>query len=253
MSAKTDRDWNEWGARDAYFGVLGAPQFHAASIDQHRDAFFATGETAVQRILDGMQASFGPGGHARALDFGCGVGRLTLPLARRFEHVVAVDVASTMRKAAMENALTAGYGNISFHESTTPLLGNPDRFDFILSCIVLQHIPVPDGMTILDNLLRLLAPNGRFWLEFSVSRFDSPLSRAVYWMSNNLAPVRYVSNMRHGLRWDMPSVQMNEYSLPSILRLCSSHGLHDLGVRTEFHGRVLTVALSGRQGQRLPA
>lgn len=253
MSAKTDRDWNEWGARDAYYGVLGVPQFHATSIDQHRDAFFATGEVAVQRILDDMRHGFGQGLHARALDFGCGVGRLTLPLSRRFEHVTAVDVASTMRTTAADNARIAGRGNITFHESTVPLLYAPERFDFILSCIVLQHIPVADGMKILDNLLRLLAPKGRFWIEFSVARFESLFSRTAYWMCNNVAPARYLSNLRHGIRWDMPSVQMNEYSLPAVLGLCISHGLHDLRVQTEYHGRVLTVALSGRQGLPPPA
>jgi len=36
----------------------------------------------------------------RALDFGCGLGRLTQPLAERFDEAVGVDIAASMIEGA---------------------------------------------------------------------------------------------------------------------------------------------------------
>lgn len=40
--------------------------------------------------------------HQRALDFGCGVGRLTQALGARFDEVVGIDISSSKVKLAEE-------------------------------------------------------------------------------------------------------------------------------------------------------
>lgn len=246
MKAETDRHWNEWGARDPYFSVLGVDRFRAGSIGQHRTEFFATGENSILEALAQLDRHFGPGRQGAALDFGCGVGRLTLPLARRFDRVVAVDVAETMRGEAARNLAEAGLGNVALHAAVAPLVGR-ERFDLVISYIVLQHIPVRPGMAILRDLVALLAPGGRFSLHLSVRRFDGPAQRLAYWLRNTVPPARWLLNLRRGDPWDMPPVQMNQYDLPAVLRLFSAAGITDLHMQTEFHDRTLTVTLLGRK------
>jgi len=246
VKAETDRHWNEWGARDPYFSVLGVDRFRAGTIAQHRAEFFATGEATIAGTLARLDQRFGPGRQGAALDFGCGVGRLTLPLARRFERVVAVDVAQTMREEAARNLAEAGLPNVALRSTVASLLGH-ERFDLVISYIVLQHIPVRPGMAILRDLVALLAPGGRFSLHLSVRRFDGSAQRLAYWLRNSVAPARWLLNLRRGDPWDMPPVQMNQYDLPEVLRLFSAAGITDLQVQTEFHDRTLTVALLGRK------
>ena len=49
-----------------------------------------------------------------ALDYGCGVGRLTLPLAERCEHVYGVDVSPSMLREAARNAARMGLPNVEW-------------------------------------------------------------------------------------------------------------------------------------------
>lgn len=90
-----------------------------------------------------------------ALDFGCGAGRLTLPVARRAQSVTAYDIAPTMLAHARHNAEHAGLHNITY----TPTLPQT-RFTFICSMLVFQYIPRPTGYELIRTLTRLLAPGG---------------------------------------------------------------------------------------------
>ena len=78
--------------------------------------------------------------HGRALDFGCGVGRLTRALAAHFDSCDGVDVAASMIDRARE--LNDNGERVRFHHNDTPdlrLFGD-ESFDFILALIVLQHM-----------------------------------------------------------------------------------------------------------------
>ena len=80
-----EREWEKFGRKDPYFGVLSQEKFRATRIDAAaRAEFFETGErhvaTCFETIRRCLAPSFAP---RRTLDFGCGVGRLVIPFARR--------------------------------------------------------------------------------------------------------------------------------------------------------------------------
>ena len=104
----TDRMWERWGKFDPYYGVLANKRFKTAVIEENRDEFFATGETYVAHLLARFAAHFGTLERARALDHGCGVGRLTLAFAKIFERVIGLDVSPTMLSEAEANAEREG-------------------------------------------------------------------------------------------------------------------------------------------------
>lgn len=126
------------------------------------DAFFSTGSVEVERILarlDDHHIDVRPG---RALDFGCGVGRLTFALGRRFEQAVGVDIALPMIDAAAAYAATHSIQNCRFHVNVSDNLSlfPSDHFDLIVTNQVLQHVPRSLASAYIREFARVLAPKG---------------------------------------------------------------------------------------------
>jgi len=154
--------WEELARREPYFAVLsngGCQQLVGTA--KATDAFFETGEDDIAALLAAITSVLG---HelrpACTLDFGCGVGRLTLPLARRSLRVVAYDIAPTMLAHARENAERAGLHNVTFINSEDLAQFGLGEFDFICSLLVFQYIPTAVGYSLLRNLMDVLAPGG---------------------------------------------------------------------------------------------
>ena len=96
----------------------------------------------------------------RALDFGCGVGRVPQALASGFDEVVGIDVAASMVEQARELDRTGG--RVTYVQNTDPDLRrfNDATFDLVYSKLVLQHMPPELGAAYLAELARLVAPGG---------------------------------------------------------------------------------------------
>jgi SAM-dependent methyltransferase len=63
-------------------------------------AFFVTAEEEVAKMLTQAELLCFPAQRGVALDFGCGLGRVTRALAGRFASCVGVDIASSMIEQA---------------------------------------------------------------------------------------------------------------------------------------------------------
>jgi predicted TPR repeat methyltransferase len=127
------RDWNDLAQVDPLWAVLSVDGKRNRRWDQ--DEFFATGEAEVEQILGTATQLGRPAQRRRALDFGCGVGRLTRALAQRFDETVGVDVSELMLEQARVNADTP---NITFTSAQEPPAG---PFDLVVANLVLQHLP----------------------------------------------------------------------------------------------------------------
>lgn len=146
------------GSEDPYWAVLTDP---AKKNDQwDREEFFRTGELEIAALLTriadlGLTLNFGV-----ALDYGCGVGRLTRALASRFAHVVGVDFSAAMLAEAQ--AANAAIPNLRFLPNRgDDLPGIDDRsFDLVYSNIVLQHSPRKTQRALLAEFRRVLKPGG---------------------------------------------------------------------------------------------
>ena len=98
----------------------------------------------VERIITLLDLIGAVPDFSSALDFGCGVGRLTRPLAQHFGEVTGIDVSASMLEVATQ--LSGPEENCRYvlkcAAGTLPLADASQ--DFVLSCsIVLQHIPSP--------------------------------------------------------------------------------------------------------------
>jgi len=152
------RNWEALGAADPLYGVLSHPDKRGGAWDV--DSFFATGQQEVDALFSNLALGGRPIKPDVALDFGCGVGRLSQPLARRFGAVVAVDVSPSMLKRAAE--FDRSDGRIRWVLNAKPNLGfqADASVDFIYSNIVLQHLPVPLALVYIDEFMRVLKSDG---------------------------------------------------------------------------------------------
>lgn len=229
----TDQNWRLWGERDPYYGVLTDERFRSDNIDHHRDDFFAAGQSFVDHWLYKFEQRFGALSRNRALDFGCGVGRLTIPLSEQFAAVVGVDVSPAMLREARANS--AGRA-IVYRPSDDQLSAVEGTFDFVNSVIVLQHIPTVRGMVILKNLLDRVTEGGGCLIQITTKRNYRWKREMDYRIRHNVPGGKAIMNLLKGRSSDTPMMQMNEYSLADVLRLFHAAGftenlcyLHDQG------------------------
>jgi 2-polyprenyl-3-methyl-5-hydroxy-6-metoxy-1,4-benzoquinol methylase len=72
------------------WAILSAPEKHH---NQWKvEEFMVTGGPTIETVLRLLEELGLTVGRTRALDFGCGVGRLSQPLAEQFERVAGVDM-----------------------------------------------------------------------------------------------------------------------------------------------------------------
>jgi 2-polyprenyl-3-methyl-5-hydroxy-6-metoxy-1,4-benzoquinol methylase len=248
IMSDSDRAWKKWGDIDPYFGVLTDPKFRKDAIADNKDAFFDTGETHVRTRLEKVEGYFGTIARRRALDFGCGVGRLVFPLAAQFEEVVGVDISQGMLAEAVSTAEARGLNNTRFVLSDDALTNVTGVFDFVHTYIVLQHIPVDRGLGFMAQLLDKVAPGGGLSLHFPIDRKDSLLTAVRYWAQRKVPGVPVLANLVSGRPWDQPPMQMNAYPLPKVLQMLEDRGFGDVTSELEDHFGVVTVTLTARRG-----
>jgi len=152
--------------RDVWDGLAEQDALHAILTDPTKKQgkwgianFMATGVAEVSIVMNHLaQIGHYPQTESTALDFGCGVGRLTQALAQRFSSCVGIDVSQHMIQEA--NALNR-YENCRYITSSSPVLPFDDAsFTFIYSNIVLQHMPQRLSVGYLKEFVRVLAPGG---------------------------------------------------------------------------------------------
>ncbi|MDP9190508.1 MAG: class I SAM-dependent methyltransferase [Acidobacteriota bacterium] len=238
MKDRSAEDWEELAQREPYFAVLTHDDLLGVqSSDVATTAFFETGEADVASLLATIGSVLGRDVLlTSSLDFGCGVGRLTLSLARRAGRVVACDIAPTMLAHARQNAANAGLRNVTFIENRELAALPGDSFDFICSLLVLQHIPPRAGYGIIRTLLRLLAPGGIAALHLTFERPGGGLRRlARAARAKSRFVHRAVSAMRHE-SLGLPYMQMNEYDERILLRDVEASGARVVSRFPTRHG-----------------
>lgn len=172
MTRDTNKDWSKIAEENPYWGVLSHDSFRGRDIaDSKRSEFFASGEEQIARILSIVERHFDPQFKPqRSLDFGCGVGRLLIPLAKRSKEAVGLDVAPRMLELTRQNLAAAGIKNATAIQSDDALSNLSGMFDFINSYIVLQHIPPERGYRIISALLKHLKNGGIGSLQFTYAK-----------------------------------------------------------------------------------
>lgn len=128
--------------------------------DWDLDEFFLTGEAEASATLNKCRELGIKLEYDRALDFGCGVGRVTRAFASRFSHCVGLDVSEEMITLARK--LNGQVCNCEFIVNQSHQIPFPDQsFDFVYSVIVLQHLATRrEILNWVVEFIRILRPGG---------------------------------------------------------------------------------------------
>src|SRR5687767_14743422 len=165
---KNESVWDFYGAKDPYFGVQSIDTMRKRALDHEaRSEFFESGEEYISRVWNIIAEHFIPDfSPSRALDFGCGVGRLAFPIARRSGSVVGVDISEGMLDEARKNAAGFGVKNVTVEKADDQLSRLSGSFDLVHSFVVFQHIKPSLGLELAERLVDLLADGGIGALHF---------------------------------------------------------------------------------------
>jgi tRNA/tmRNA/rRNA uracil-C5-methylase (TrmA/RlmC/RlmD family) len=98
-------------------------KFRKENIEENRKEFFESGAEVVSGVIDMAVRHFGQFNLGSALDFGSGVGRLTIPLAQRFKTVVGVEISAAVISEAQRNCQSFAVWNVEFVKSDDHLVG----------------------------------------------------------------------------------------------------------------------------------
>ena len=138
MANRAERHWQKWGEENPFFGVVSHPEFLNANLnEQSREEFFATGERHVNHVYEVLRSKLRKDFEPRqVLDFGCGVGRLLIPFARRAPMVVGVDVSAGMLKQAADNCKERGVEGVRLSGPEELDRLSPNSFELVHSYVV---------------------------------------------------------------------------------------------------------------------
>mgnify|MGYP001597146266 CR=1 FL=1 len=167
------KNWEAFGETDPLYAILSWPDKEGGK--WQIDDFFADGRYEIQKVMKHIEQLRVNIVHEKALDFGCGVGRLTQALAEYFVEVVGVDIASSMIELANKYN-KFGERCKYYHNDSDNLNLFPDNsFDFIYSNITLQHMEPRYSQKYIKEFLRILNPKGLLVFQLPSERKESHL------------------------------------------------------------------------------
>ena len=150
-------EWNARAREDAYYYVA----FGRRGQD---DTEFSDTAKDLVRELEGELKRLPPpppGNPRRALEIGCGPGRLLRPMSRHFAELHGIDVSDEM--ATLARSKLADLSNVQVHAASGSdlRLFSDEHFDFVYSYAVFQHIPSEEVVwSYLRETVRVLKPGG---------------------------------------------------------------------------------------------
>jgi SAM-dependent methyltransferase len=158
-----DKEWEKFGVKEPYYSIMCDDKFRKESLTEELlNRFFKSGEDFVKYVLERIRNSVDPTflNPKNALDFGCGVGRCAIPLAKVCEKVIGTDVSESMLQEAKKNSVEQSVTNVDFIKSDDFLTQINGTFDLIVSFEVFHNIPLNRGYKLFENLLDRLSQNG---------------------------------------------------------------------------------------------
>ena len=217
------KNWEGLAQRDPLAAICTDPQKERGRWTQGE--FFETGRQEVRTVFEYLQSlGIFVDKASPALDFGCGVGRLTAALSEYFDQCVGVDISPTMIQLASD-----------FHKDNRRcrfLVNDRDdlrnfadaTFGFIYTSIVLQHMNNRLARNYLCELVRLLKPEGI--LVFQIPDRD---------LTPVMQKIRHVVGLRRKINWLLrrKTPQMEMHCLPErrIRQLLSGRGVRIVDVK----------------------
>lgn len=174
--------WEHLGETEPYWSVLTSEQFKSSRIKDTRSDFYNSGLDNVATLFKTLERNgIEHTSLKTCLEYGCGLGRVTCWLAKRFERVVGYDISRSHLRLAKQYLDEIGIQNVSLQHISTPQdIGDFPKVDVVYSVIVLQHNPPPIIRIIIQELIRALNSGGIAFLQVPTYRLGYRFSLQEY-------------------------------------------------------------------------
>ncbi|MGQ0832587.1 MAG: class I SAM-dependent methyltransferase [Microthrixaceae bacterium] len=207
-------NWDQLGELDPFWAVMSDRERRGNKWDV--EEFFETGRQEIAELLDYLAGLGIEIGRARALDFGCGPGRLVQALADHFDTVTGIDIAASMLELAARLNKHGERCRYLLNTTTDLSVVGEERFDLLYTHLVLQHMEPVYARGYIRELVRLASPDG-------VVVFQVP-ARSPKQRIKELVPNGVLSRYRRIKSGGGPSIQMNGLDPADVVRTVRSAG-----------------------------
>jgi SAM-dependent methyltransferase len=220
------RYWDRQAHADPMWAILTDP----AKADGRWDPqeFFATGTHEVDVFMQRAEAWGHPLARRAALDFGCGIGRLTQALAGHFEQVYGVDIAPRMIELAREHNRQGSRCEYRWNPENHLQSFGDGSMNMIYSWITLQHMRPRHAREYMREFLRVLAPGGLLLFQYpsrpisfglTLGRWTAFLSRPRPMYMNGMNRNEVVALLERG-SGRILDIRQDDQSIPGYHSLC---------------------------------
>lgn len=228
--------WEDYGANEAYYAVVTLDKFRKDNLGETaKEEFFQMGRDHVTRIFreieDGFAMKFAP---RRALDYGCGVGRILVALAEKCEQVVGVDISHAMLDETRKNCKQRDITNVELQDASEFIGAASESYDFVHSFIVLQHIDPKIGNELIRTMTKRLSAGGIGMLH---ATFFDPLPLSARLRFRIYRDVPFVHRILNTVRGKKDAlIPLYEYDLNRVFQMLHANGCGECFVRFSDHG-----------------
>ncbi len=227
--------WDAFGRTDPLFAILTLEGKEGHRWNQ--DEFFASGRKEIGDLMNHVDSMNVPVPRQKALDFGCGVGRLTQSLGDHFSEVCGLDIAPSMIQLANKYNRHGDKCRYYVNQKDDLKAFDDDDFDLIYSNITLQHMAPRYSQNYIQEFLRILSPKGLLVFQLP----DAPATvqrRTLRQLSKSLTPKTLLTAYRK-LRYGglKPIMQMYGVRKNQIVNLIEVSGADIVNIRQEPMGQ----------------
>jgi SAM-dependent methyltransferase len=164
VSERMRADWNQRAREDAHYYVA------FGGMGQDEEGFDATASDVLP-CLEFELKRFPTNANRRAwraLEIGCGPGRLIKPLSQYFGEIHGVDVSDEMIRLARQRLADVPHAHVHATNGASLAQFADESFEFVYSYAVFQHIPSRDVvLEYMREIRRVLKPGGIFRGQFN--------------------------------------------------------------------------------------
>jgi len=152
------KNWEEFAKKDPLWSILPIPE--KKNNRWKIEELFETGHNEICSVMEYIEHLNLKINYHRALDFGCGVGRLTQALCEYFDDCVGIDISFPMLQLAEEHNRYKNCCKYILNCSSDLKIFSDETFDFIYSNIVFQHLPPELTLGYIKEFIKILKNNG---------------------------------------------------------------------------------------------
>lgn len=212
------KTYEDYGKDDPLYAVLSRKDTKDNKWDVEK--FFDSGREEIAAAMSHLEKLGVEVNKGRAMDFGCGVGRLTQALCEKFEGAVGVDISYSMIESAQKYDRHGD--RCEYRVNTTDDLAQLDdaSFDFVYSNISLQHSPPEASSNYIAEFFRILRAGGVALFQIPSGPRHDPGSLGAKIYSIKRGPLRRFWKRIRG----MPPVEIHYINQSLVEEIIESSG-----------------------------